>query len=159
MDKSVANVQIAGNSKTLTNQHRFYHYTTFHFILQYVLFHNQLMSTKKQIFSLCKFYSVYKEKPEKFLEGTNVDSYFYNNFLDISQFYHRIVRVSKGSNKNFFCIENVSFLRFKVTAAIYSQGRNQLFLKGNWVSTRQLGWISQSFRSSKQSITDSITKT
>ena len=43
------------------------------------------MSSKKQIFSLCKFYSVYKENPEIFLEETNVDSYFYRNILDISQ--------------------------------------------------------------------------
>ena len=39
----------------------FYRYTTFNFILQYVLIHNQLMSTKKEISSLCKLYSVHKE--------------------------------------------------------------------------------------------------
>ena len=41
------------------------------------------MSTKKQISSLCKLYSLYKEIPEEFLDGTVVDSYFYHNILDI----------------------------------------------------------------------------
>ena len=88
------------------------------------------MSTKTQISSLCKLYSVYEEIPEQFLDETDVDSYFYHNILDISQCHNRIVRVSKGSNK-VFCIQSVSFLRFKVTATIYSQGRSQHFRKGN----------------------------
>ena len=33
------------------------------------------------------------------MDETDVDSYFYHNFLDISQSHRRIVRVSKGSNK------------------------------------------------------------
>ena len=57
------------------------------------------MSSKKQISSLCKLYSIYKEIPEEFLEETDVDSYFYHSILDISQSHHRIVRVSKGCNK------------------------------------------------------------
>ena len=97
------------------------------------------MSTKKQISSLCKLHSVYEETPEKILDETDVDIYFYHNNLDISQSHHRRVRVSKGSNKKVFCIPSVSFLRFKVTAAIYSQGRNQHFQKGNSVLTRQFG--------------------
>ena len=48
---------------------------------------------------------------------------------------------------------------FKVTAAIYSQGRSWHFQERNWISTRQFGWISQSFWSSQQSIADSITRT
>ena len=32
------------------------------------------MSTKKQISSLCKLYSVYEEIPEDFLDKTDVDS-------------------------------------------------------------------------------------
>ena len=73
MDKSVAIVQIAAKSKSLTNQHRFYRYPFFHFILQTVLNFNQLMSTKKQIFSLCKLYSVFKQIPEESLDKTNVE--------------------------------------------------------------------------------------
>ena len=57
------------------------------------------MSTKKQICSLCKLYSVYEEIPEEFLDDTDVDSYFFRNISDISQSHNQIVRVSKGSNK------------------------------------------------------------
>ena len=60
-------------------------------ILQSVLVYNHSMSTKKQISSLCKLYSIYKEIPEEFLDETDVDSYFYQNLLDISQSHHRIV--------------------------------------------------------------------
>ena len=83
VDKSVANVQIDGKSKSLRNQSRFYHYTTFHFILRSVLFYNQLLSTKKQSSRLCKLYSVCKVKPGEFLDKTYVDSYVYQNILDI----------------------------------------------------------------------------
>ena len=92
-----------------SDQKSFYRYTTFHFILQTVLIHNHLMSTKKQISRLCKLYSVYDEKPEKFLDETDVDSCFYHNFLDISQSQHRIVRVSKGSNKKSFAFKVFHF--------------------------------------------------
>ena len=63
------------------------------------------MSTKKQISSLCKLFSVYEEIPEEFLDETDVDSYFYHNILDISQSHHRIVRVSKGSSKKSIAFE------------------------------------------------------
>ena len=105
MDKSVAKVQITGKSKSLTTQHCFYHYTAFYFFLQSVLFYNQLMSTKKQICSLCKLYSIYEEKPEEFLDETDAYRYFYHNTFGISQSNHRIVRVSKGSNKKSFAFK------------------------------------------------------
>ena len=57
------------------------------------------MSTKKQISSLRKLFSVYEEIPEERSDETDVDSYFYHNILDISQSHHRIVQVSKGSDK------------------------------------------------------------
>ena len=60
------------------------------------------MSTKKQYSSLCKLCSVYEEIPEELLDEKDVDSYFYHNIFDISQSQHRIVRVSKGSNKKSF---------------------------------------------------------
>ena len=75
------------------------------FILQSVLINNQLMSTKKQISSLCKLSSVYEETPEEFLDETDIDSFFYHNILDISQSHHRIVRISKASNKKSFAFE------------------------------------------------------
>ncbi len=72
------------------------------------------MSTKKQISSLCKLYSIYEEVPEEFLDGTDVDSYFYHNILDISQSHNRIVRVSKGSNKKSFAFKVFQFCDSKL---------------------------------------------
>ena len=72
------------------------------------------MSTKKQISSLCKLYSVYEELPEEFLDETDVDSYFYHNILDISQSHNRIVRVSKGSNKKSFAFKVFHFCDSKL---------------------------------------------
>ena len=96
------------------------------------------MCTKKQISSLGKLHSVYEEIPEEFLDKTGADSYFYHNILDISQYHHRIVRLAKDPTKK-FCIQVISFLRLKVTAAIYSQGKSQHFQKRNLISTRQFG--------------------
>ena len=72
------------------------------------------MSTKKQISSLCKLYSIYEEVPEEFLDKTDVDSYFYHSILDISQSHHRLVRVSKGSNKNSFAFKVFHFCDSKL---------------------------------------------
>ena len=84
------------------------------FILPSVLICNQLMSTKKQIFSLCKVYSIYEEIPEEFLDETDVDCYFFHNILDISQSHNRIVRVSKGSNKKSFAFKVFHFCDSKL---------------------------------------------
>ena len=72
------------------------------------------MSTKKQISSLCKLYSVYEEMPEEFLDETDVDSYFYHNILDNSKSHHRIVRVSKGSNEKSFAFKVFHFYDSKL---------------------------------------------
>ena len=72
------------------------------------------MSTKKQIFSLCKVCSIYEEIPEELLDETDVDSYFYHNILDISQSHHRIVRVSIGSNKKSFALKEFHFCDSKL---------------------------------------------
>ena len=72
------------------------------------------MSTKKQISSLCKLYSMYEEIPEEFLYKTDVDSYFYHNILDISQSHNRIIRVSKGSNKKSFAYKVFQFCDSKL---------------------------------------------
>ena len=71
------------------------------------------MSVKKQIPSLCKLYSFYEEIPEEFLDETDVDSYFYHNIFDISQSQHRIVRVSRGSNKKSFAMKFFQFCDLK----------------------------------------------
>ena len=77
-----------------------------------------MMSAKKQIPSLCKLYSFYEEIPDEFLDRTDVDSFFYHNIFDISQSHHRIVRVSRGSNKTITCIQVVPVLRYKDTATL-----------------------------------------
>ena len=71
------------------------------------------MSVKKQIPSLWKLYSFYEEIPEEFLDETDVDKYFYHDILDISQSQHRIVRVSRGSNKKSFAIKLFQFCDMK----------------------------------------------
>ena len=72
------------------------------------------MSTKNQISSLCKLYSVYEEIPEEFLDETDVDSYFFRNILDFPQSHNRIVRVSKGSNKKSFAFKVFQFCDSKL---------------------------------------------
>ena len=72
------------------------------------------MSTKKQISSLCKLYSVHEEIPAEIFDETDVDSYFYHKILDISQSHHRIVRVSKRSNKNHFAFKVFHFCDSKL---------------------------------------------
>ena len=84
------------------------------FILQTVLINNQSKSTKKQISSLCKLYSIFEEIPEKNLNETDVDSYFFHNILDIAQSHNRIVRVSKGCNKKSFAFKVFHFCDSKL---------------------------------------------
>ena len=72
------------------------------------------MSTKKQISSLSNLYAVYEEIPEELLDETDVDTYFYHNSLDISQSRHRIVRVSKESNKKSFAFKVFHFCDSKL---------------------------------------------
>ena len=67
------------------------------------------MSTKKQISSLCKLFSLYKEIPEKFLDETDVDSCFYYNVLNISKFHKPIVPDSKRSDKKAFAFKLFRF--------------------------------------------------
>ena len=71
------------------------------------------MTVKKQIPSLCKLYSFYDEIPEEFLDETGVDSFYCHNIFDISQSQHRIVRVSRGSNKKSFAIKLFQFCDLK----------------------------------------------
>ena len=72
------------------------------------------MSTKKQISSLCKLYSVYGETPEEFLDETDVNSYFYHDILDISESHHQIVQVSKRSNEKAFAFKIFFFCDSKL---------------------------------------------
>ena len=47
------------------------------------------------------------------MDKTDIDSYFHHNTCDISQSHHRIVRVSRGSNKNKFAINIFRFCDIK----------------------------------------------
>ena len=71
------------------------------------------MSIKKKIPSLSKFYTLYEEVPESFLDEIDVDSYFYHNTLDLALIDNRIVRVSKGSNKKIFALKRFQFCNLK----------------------------------------------
>ena len=51
----------------------------------------------------------YEEIPQEFLDETDVDNCFYQNIFNISQSQHRIVRVSRGSNKKSFAIKLFQF--------------------------------------------------
>ena len=64
---------------------------------------------------MCKLYSFYGEMPEEFLNETDVKSYFYHNIFNISQSQHRIVRVSRRSNKKSFAIKLFQFCDLKTT--------------------------------------------
>ena len=71
------------------------------------------MSLKNQIPSLCKLFSFYEERPGEFLDETDVDSNFYHNISDISQSQHRLVRVSRGSDKKSIAIKLSQFCDLK----------------------------------------------
>ena len=72
------------------------------------------MSIKKQIPSLSKFYTNYEEVPEKFLDQTDVDSYFYHNILVIALIDNRIFRFSKISERNIFAFKLFQFCNLKL---------------------------------------------
>ena len=71
------------------------------------------MSDKKETPSLGQLYSFYENIPEEFLDETDIDCYFYHNLFDNSQSQHRIVRVSRGSNKKSFVIKLFQFCDLK----------------------------------------------
>ena len=71
------------------------------------------MSVIKRISSFSKLFSFYEQIRGEFWDETDVDSYFYHNMFDISQCQHRIVRVSRGSNKKSFAIKLFKFSDLK----------------------------------------------
>ena len=60
-----------------------------------------------------KLYSFNEEIPEEFLGETDLDSYFYHKIFGYSQSQHRIVRVSRGSNKKSFANNLFKFCDLK----------------------------------------------
>ena len=55
-----------------------------------------------------------RRNTRRILDKTDVDSYFHHNILDICQSHHRIVRVSKGSNKKSFAFKVFQFCDSKL---------------------------------------------
>ena len=100
---------------------------------------------KKQISSLCKFYSVYEEIPEEFLDETDVDSYFCHNILDISRSHNRIVRVSKGSNKKSFAFKVFHFCDSKLQRQFILKEEVSISKKENESSLDSLGEFLKDF--------------
>ena len=80
-----------------------------------------MISLKKQFPSLFKLNSFYEEIQEEFSDETDVDSYFYHKFFDISQSKHRIVRVRRGSNKKSFAIKLFQFCDLKTQQRFFLQ--------------------------------------
>ena len=101
------------------------------------------MSVEKKIPSLCKFCSFYEEKPEEFLDGTDVDSYFYLNIFYLSQSQNQIVRVRLQQKK--ICNQVVPVLRFKDTTTLYPPGRSEYLQKRTHLFGRQSARFSQNF--------------
>ena len=128
----------------IRNPHGFYRYIHFAKFTNY----RKLMSVKKQIPSLCKLFSFYEEIPENFSDETDADSCFYHNIFDFSQSQHRIVWVSRGSNKKIICNQVVPVLRFKDTATLYPPRRSDYLQKRTHLFGRQSAHFSQNFWSS-----------
>ena len=87
------------------------------------------MSVKRHIPSLCKLHSFYEEVTDEFLDKTDVKSYFYRNTFDISPSQHRIVRVSRGSNKESFAIKLFQYCDLKTQQRYIPQKK--------WISPKE----------------------
>ena len=116
------------------------------------------MSVKKQNLSFCKLSSFYGEIPEEFLDETDVDSYFHHNIFDISQYKHRILRVTGGSNKKIVSNQSLPFFRFEDPATIYPPRRSEYLQKRTHLFGRQCAGFSQNFWSRWQVYTDLLPK-
>ena len=103
------------------------------------------MSVKKQIPSLCKLCSFYEEMPEEFLDENNVDSYFYNNIIDVSQSQHQIVRVSRGSNRKSIAIKFFQFCDLKTQQRYILQEEVNLCKKEHTCLVDNLGNFLKTF--------------
>ena len=87
------------------------------------------MSKKIQIPSLSKLYTIYGEAPEKILDETDVDSYFYHNILDIALIGNRIVRVSKVPARKFFAFKLFQFGNLKNQQRFFLEEQVSVSLK------------------------------
>ena len=105
--------------------------TTLNFIIPFNLnfLLEQFMSIKQQLPCLSLLYSIYEEVPEQTLDEADVDSYFYHNILDVTKTDNRLVRVSKGSNKNLFAIKGFKFCDLKAQQRFFLDEENSITKK------------------------------
>ena len=95
------------------NLHCFYRYTADEGVLRNLLSKSS-WCVSKSLFPVCaNFIHFYEDVPEEFFDETDVDSFFSHNIFVISQPQHRIVGVSKGSNKKSFAIKLFLFWELK----------------------------------------------
>ena len=87
------------------------------------------MSSKKQIPSLSKLYTIYEEVPERFLDETDVDGCSHRKILDISLIGNRIVRVSKSSNQKNFVFKLFQFCNLKTRQRVILEEEVSVSLK------------------------------
>ena len=95
-----------------------------HFKMNFLL--EQFMSVKQQLPSLSLLFSIYEDVPEQTLD---VDSYFYNNILDVTKTDNRLVRVSKGTNKNLFAIKVFKFCDLEAQQRFFLDEENSITKK------------------------------
>ena len=91
------------------------------------------MSAKKQIPTRCKLYSFYEEIPEEFFDETDVNSSFNHSIFDISQSRHRIVRVSRSSDKKSFAVKWFRFRDLKT--------QQRYIIQEKWISPRENSFL------------------
>ena len=91
----------------------FYRQTTDKFILQIFLTKGSWCLSESKFQVCANFIHFLKKIPGEILDETDVDSCFYHNVFDISQSQHRIMRVSRGSNRNKFAVKLFHFCDLK----------------------------------------------
>ena len=89
--------------------------------------------------------SILRRNTRKYLDETDVDSYFYHNIFDTSRFQHRIARVSKGSNKTSTAKKVVPNLWFEDTVALYPLRRSESLQSRSQFFHRQFGRFFSNF--------------
>ena len=86
--------------KSLTNQHRFYYYTTFHFILQTVIFYIQLTSTKSKFPVCANFFQFTKKYGKNFWRKQTSIVTFITTFWTIHSPIVEFFDLAKDPTKN-----------------------------------------------------------
>ena len=93
------------------------------------------MSIKKNLNFLDLLYKKKEKTPFDFLiDGIDVDSYFFHNFLDVFIVQNRVIRLSKGLFRETYSIEELTFdphityQSFKITAELHLTSKEILFI-------------------------------